>query len=513
MKTNPLYLCILISLQFSASLFATQIRYTGANNSNWSHSESWGDGFPGIANSAWFDGNSGTPSLVDQNFTIGELYFTGSAAKTIRIANGVTLGLSGYQVLGVNYLIRSMGNSNHTISAPESSGTGLLRLYSSGVIHVENSVRTVTLDRMIGESGGAHGIIKTGDGALNLLARTVTSDFSGGVELRQGTLMTNVSSSGTANNPTSGSLGTGTLVFSGGTFVYTGSADGVFHNRLQAMADIHIGNSDPINPQGTRRSVDFTGDLDLGGSQRVINTNQIHTGGIDRSVQFSGVLSNGGLIKRGVSSLNLIAENTYEGETVVEQGILRINGSGSVATSSAIVVHQEGILQVTNSYSLSSGQVLKGEGTILGRLRLGEGVLEPGMDGVGTLNVDADVWLTGGTIRFELGAGIGDQILLSSSELRTLTGNDSGAVRLDFIELLGFEGGEYTLIDASGLTDPNFTSWTTDAFSIGTLPSGWEAELSMVEGSLSVDFTQIPEPHYVGAVLGLLLIIRFYRRR
>lgn len=514
MKTNPLYLSLLLSLQFSTVLLATQIRYTGGNNSNWSDPGNWESGLPGAIDSAWFDGNSGTPSHVDQDMIVGELYFSGSAARNIRIGNGASLGLSGYQVSGVDYLIRSLGNSNHTINAADASGTGVLRLLSSGVIHIENAIRTITIDRHIGESGGAHRIIKTGEGTLSLLARTLSSDFSGGVELRQGTLMANVSSTGSANNPTSGALGTGTLVFAGGLFVYTGSADGVYHNRLEATGDIHIGNSDPVAPVGTRRTVNFTGDLDLGGSNRVLNTNQLHSTGDDRSTQFSGVISNGGLIKRGVSSVNLLAENSYEGETVIEQGVLRLNGGGSISQSSAIVIHEQGTLQVTNSYELASGQVLKGEGTILGRLRLGEGILDPGMDAVGSLNVDADVWFTEGTIRFELGNGIGDQLIMSSTETRTLTGNTNGGVNLEFIGLEGFVGGEFTLIDASGLVDPNLFAWTTDAFSLGILPDGWEAELSMAGNSLNVSFTQIPEPGYfAGLLLCLLVVARGSRRR
>lgn len=480
--------------------------FTGPNDGNWSNPDNWDNGLPGISDYASINGNSGTPSIVDVDFSIGAVLFSGSIAKTISISEGKTLTLNGITWSSDLYLIRHLGNQTISIS-----GAGQLNLAATGRIHSENN-RSVSISSKITESGGSHGIIKTGIGTWQLInANVATSTFSGGVEIREGVVYTNVSSSGTANNPTSGPLGTGTLRFTGGRFEYTGSSNGNIHNRIEVEADVQIGGTG-----ANRRALTFHGDVDLKGGDRVFDTNQFDsTANLERSTTFAGVISNGGFIKRGTSSVNFTAANTYTGKTVIEQGRLSLNSGGSIASSSIIEIHENGIFTTTNSYELAQGQVLTGNGLVDNRLRIGQGIINPGLNGVGVLNVDADVTFgsAGSVINFEADALGMDQLVFAGTETRTLSGNVVGAVEINIIDLGGFAGGEFVLISTAGLIDPVLQNWGLSTFRLGSVPEGWYGHLRMEGNDLVISFSNIPEAKAIWGALAVAGFVFLAHRR
>ncbi len=78
----------------------------------------------------------------------------------------------------------------------------------------------------------------------------------------------------------------------------------------------------------------------------------------------------GGIIKEGTGTLYLTATNTYEGETVVKQGRLKLADTATLNNASLIRVQAGGTLDVTDfaaGYTLS-GQNLKSAGQIDGSL-------------------------------------------------------------------------------------------------------------------------------------------------
>jgi autotransporter-associated beta strand protein len=121
------------------------------------------------------------------------------------------------------------------------------------------------------------------------------------------------------------------------------------------------------------------------------------------SLLLSGVVAgdaNCALTKYGPNTLYLSGANTYSGATLVNAGILGLTNSGTIDNSVAINVAAGATLdargRADNALTLTSGQTLRGNGTIGGRLVVGShATLAPG--GTGPLTVSSNVTLLGTT--------------------------------------------------------------------------------------------------------------------
>ncbi len=94
----------------------------------------------------------------------------------------------------------------------------------------------------------------------------------------------------------------------------------------------------------------------------------------------------GGIIKSGHGSVYLTAANTYQGDTIVEQGTLFLTGSGSIANSAKIDVRPGGTLDVSglsSTFTVTNGQTLNNDSdtTVSGDVIAGTGAT---VSGVGT---------------------------------------------------------------------------------------------------------------------------------
>ena len=103
--------------------------------------------------------------------------------------------------------------------------------------------------------------------------------------------------------------------------------------------------------------------VDLTGGIRTITQN---ANGADRI--FTGKITNGGLTKAGSGVLTLSGANDYRGKTTVEQGTLKLSGSGSIAASGEINIASGAVLDVggIRDWTVVNGQKLSGEGTVSG---------------------------------------------------------------------------------------------------------------------------------------------------
>ncbi len=461
-----------IGLHAQSSILFTN----GAEGAVWSDENNWQGGTkPGSSQSAAINGNSGQNSQVDEDFSIAGIIFSGSTGRTVVVNSGIKLKLFG------STLLNNAGNQSFSIS-----GTGQVELNASGIVNVTNASRGLSVSAQIVETGGSRSITKQGAGTFNL-NNLNTHTFSGGVIIEEGGVSVNTSSSGSANAPTAGPLGTGTITLAGGALYYRGSSDGTLHNALKITADSTIGDS-----ADGRRNITFLGDVDLSGGVRTLTIDQHNPNILNRRVYFSGVVSNGGLIKRGIGSLELRGNNTYSGDTVIENGQLTLATTGAISSSGTIAIQSSGDFNVVNFYELAENQVVTGDGKITGNLRIGQGVLRPG-DGVGKLTISADTYFhTAGTIEFELGV-VSDQLVFTGDAF-SLQGNSTGLMKIRLFDLGVENSGTFVLMDTSGLTNATFSNWGLQAFTLESLPTGWDGELAMDGNNLVFHLNTIPEP-------------------
>ncbi|MCC6123964.1 MAG: hypothetical protein IT426_03305 [Pirellulales bacterium] len=195
----------------------------------------------------------------------------------------------------------------------------------------------------------------------------------------------------------------------------------------------------------------------------------------------SGVISetagkHNALWKMGSADLTLAAANTYSGATVVAEGKLILAATGSIAGSPVIDVRAGATLDVlakTGGFGLSSTQILRGNGTVLGDIvAAGGSLVEPGAS-VGTLTITGNLSL-GGTlhVQYDSGANAIDQLLVSG----TL---DVSSASLSFSDIAA---------SPVPLTQPAYVFATYGTLT-GTVPA---ANISGVPAGYSLDY------HYGG---------------
>ncbi len=244
----------------------------------------------------------------------------------------------------------------------------------------------------------------------------------------------------------------------------------------------------------------FSGTVSLNNATREINVTNTGTTTLSGVISSSTLLINYGLTKTGPGLLVLgnIA-NTYDGETTVNGGELRI--SGSIAGST---------LTTINTGTLS------GTGTV-GALRTTGGFLAPGAAGVGTLSA-GDTTFAGGTFALELAsAASADQLRVTGAV--SLTANTALTLSL----LGGYvptPGDSWTLIDndstdAVTLGAFRFTSAGNPINQLTPFTLGaTQYVLNYAAGTGNdVVLQAVPEPSTTALLAGALGLLGFARRR
>ena len=203
----------------------------------------------------------------------------------------------------------------------------------------------------------------------------------------------------------------GTLSLEGGVSV---SGSGAFH--LEAGSTLSMGTSPDRDGASINQS------LELHGGTIQVNpiTDGVHTINgtttVHSTTNFSGsglliVIGplvapggggGGGLVKKGSGTLNLAANNTYEGNTLIESGTLQLSASGQISSSPEIQVKPSGTLNVNGhagGYTLQ-GQELKLEGQVAGSINAESGstvtVLDSNSSISGNLTISGSTLSIGG---------------------------------------------------------------------------------------------------------------------
>lgn len=202
--------------------------------------------------------------------------------------------------------------------------------------------------------------VGTRDGVVFSIGGVNNTGVGGSLNLNGGTLTT--TSIKAADNQATGTR-LRVLNFNGGDLVISSAA-------TQTQLDAFITG---FNATHVASAVNI-----LSGGAR-IDTGNINTGTTDGTATVVSVVRGavgGAFTKLGANTLLLAAANTYDGETRVEGGTLKLGASGSIASSSGIRVSDEttfDVAAVTGGFTLGAAQTLGGNGTVAGPITLASG--------------------------------------------------------------------------------------------------------------------------------------------
>jgi autotransporter-associated beta strand protein len=258
----------------------------------------------------------------------GAISIQGDVRLTRRNTNTGGTRVSGELILSSAGLSGPIEIDGGTLVVPEKVARVSLNSTVT-VVGAENGIKVEgsSVATLTGVVTGTRGLVKTGDGTLQLLGRV---SYLGDTEVREGRL--NVSDAG--------AVGSGSLVLSGGTVLGT--------DRVVQMAN-------QVKLLSTAGST--VGTIDVGGASTSAAT-----------VSLAGpITGTGGLVKTGVGVLEVSnAGNDYKGDTMVDAGTLRIK-SGAALGEGRLIVRPDAEVAVSGNATLKNPLEVVG-----GRINVGE---------------------------------------------------------------------------------------------------------------------------------------------
>jgi uncharacterized repeat protein (TIGR02543 family) len=288
------------------------------------------------------------------------------------------------------YSYLSLGIDN---AIPHGPGKGVVNVGGEGTLDLfyhSAVVNGLSGDGWVGTDGDPEGDTNTltvGDG-------DATRDFAGYIE--DGGAILSLVKIGTGTQVLSGSNS-----YTGGTTINNGGLDIDGAEALPAGGDVAINLSDAGVPDSSALNVHsnaaigrLTGDGMVYGEGDV--TLDVGVGDVDGG--FSGGITDGGedsgflsLRKVGSGMLILTGTNTYIGPTIVNDGELLLDSSGSTSADSVVTVQP--------------AAVLSGSGSAAGAVSV-EGTVSPGygMSAIRTLHTGSETWASGGSYAFQIQA-------------------------------------------------------------------------------------------------------------
>ena len=438
------------------------------------------------------------------------------------------------------------GNNNYTIT-----GSGNIKAQNSNqelIIHAHTGTLTVDMALNMGTSI----LTKSGAGTLVL---TKAGTYTSGTMVNQGALrMQHATATGSgghtvANNAAlelanSVAVGNRALSITGAGVSSGGALRNVASNTSSYAGAITIGTG------GARINSDSSGALTLSGGVVTSLHNNVTFGGAGNTTVSTAVISGGGgLVKDGAGVTTLTAINTYTGATTVSNGILAVNGSGTI-NSSAVTINGGNFRY--NSTTAYSGALTMTSGTIsgtnwngsLGNQTIATGdVVSPG-NSPGTAITTAQTWAAGGSYEWEInsttagiitpgnaGADPGWDLINGSGTLNiTATVGNEFTIDVMSLTLANVAGAVHNFDNSTSdswmIADFNaINGFSADAFIIDTtqfalhnaftgtfdIALGNSGSIGGTDSEIWLTYTVIPEPKT--ALLGCLGVLLILRRR
>ena len=460
----------------AASLPAVGLVLNGGNATTDGHLVHFGpvtlNGGTMTANAGAFAYGFGLHGTVSVTGT-GTSTMTSSGASTFYLNNlGTAPTLTQFDVasgaaLQVSGVLRNSWDSK--VSAVRKTGSGSMTMNVAntftGNLVIDNGT---LLDNVSANSANP---TATGLGNMTTAGRTVTVN-SGAVLLLNGqdgmgsyqykTPVTLVANGGTIVNGNAKFMSIGDITLqNGGTLSTSNGAAALFQTfNLRGGITVSGSSGSFISTSGT-----VNNGLHLGGATIPATTFNIGATGdstADLTVSASlldEVYYTGALIKMGVGKMKLNAVNTYAGSTIVSNGVLALGASGSIPNSSNLTVRPgaqfdasaAGGFALGAGKSLTAGRPSSPANDIIGSLTTTGAVQIVGAALAGTMTINGDFTLAGGTLNFDLSSdpSSGNDTIVASGTVALPSVPTTIAVN----KLSGTLGnGNYTLISGNSVT-------------------------------------------------------------
>ncbi|GCD54278.1 autotransporter-associated beta strand repeat-containing protein [Acetobacter pasteurianus] len=325
------------------------------------------------ANTIQDDGSLTVENKEPAHVTTIKAAINGSGA--INVVGGETV------LTGQNGFTGGVKVSDATLEASTSNlGKGSVELDAGSLLNIVQSTDNGLTNTISGEGQ----VVKSGVGNVTL---TGENDYSGGTEIKSGSLI------GSA-----GSFGSGAIE-DDSQLTVSQNEDGVMDNSITGTGSVTKTGDADLTLSGQN---DFSGGLNVTAGTLTASSESLGSGNItddsdielsqDQDGQISDNISGSGVVqKTGSGTLTLSGTDSHSGGTEVAAGTLNVDGDSSGATGQV---------------SVDSGASLGGTGTIGGSVDIAGGAtLAAGDAGqVGTLTIDGGLTLeSGSTTDFDLG--------------------------------------------------------------------------------------------------------------
>lgn len=423
------------------------------------------------------ENSSGTLQLTDVNYS-GNITGTGTLnAKAGTTLSGTNTMLGSFIIdgdvstgsttaLSPNANITFQGEAeNKILNVLHNNSCGSIGGDTAGTINIASEktlTSTITSPTtFLGSFSGSGTFTKAGAGVLTL--STASADFSGTIEVSQGTLTTDnpnvLPENGTLNvigtlqvdhsNTIGGLSGSGTVTIASDEVLAVGdSTSKTYSGELftnggltkQGSGTWTLSSSSTIGGPlvvtgGTLALQDnltcgsFTGTAGIS----IVDSKVLTTGGDNSSTTFSGVLSGeGGLTKTGSGTLTLSGNNTYTGLTTISDGMLDLNSTENIARSGNkrnrrmlrgaykgsitgdVSLGANGILSFTEAGSSTFSGIISGTGSVL-KTGAGNVTLTGANTLTGTLNANAGTLTINGSFPLNSIVNVGSNGKLKGS--------------------------------------------------------------------------------------------------
>ncbi|MFM7180908.1 MAG: beta strand repeat-containing protein, partial [Verrucomicrobiales bacterium] len=346
---RPLVLCASAILAGS-SAYAGNTWDGGGSDGNWSTNANWdSDTAPGYG-TLTFAGSTRTTNIVDANYNMNMLLWTGSSAWTLNNSGGSVVSL--YDNSGAAAKLENQSTGLATINAPitfaatggaawgeinavggdMTFGSGTLTVNGSAVngIKMFSSGRTITYNNTVSATGkyfattGASGMTMNVGGAFT----------SGDIYLMNGsTLKLNsggsISTSGLRLGGDFGTTLTQNLAL-GATFQLTNLSGGQSFSSIINTVTSNTSGALLIDSQNTSGTNTLSSNVFL---DSLLNVSQAAGG----TLSMTGVVQNSaGLTKTGLGTLSLTNTNTFSGQLTVANGTLSIASINNVSANGVL---------------------------------------------------------------------------------------------------------------------------------------------------------------------------------
>ncbi|QHM90250.1 autotransporter-associated beta strand repeat-containing protein [Acetobacter pasteurianus] len=325
------------------------------------------------ANTIQDDGSLTVENKEPGHVTTIKAAINGSGA--INVVGGETV------LTGQNGFTGGVKVSDATLEASTSNlGKGSVELDADSLLNIDQSTDNGLTNTISGEGK----VVKSGVGNVTL---TGENDYSGGTEIKSGSLI------GSA-----GSFGSGAIE-DDSQLTVSQNEDGVMDNSITGTGSVTKTGDADLTLSGQN---DFSGGLNVAAGTLTASSESLGSGNItddsdielsqDQDGQISDNISGSGVVqKTGSGTLTLSGTDSHSGGTEVAAGTLNVDGDSSASTGQV---------------SVDSGAGLGGTGTIGGSVDIAGGAtLAAGDAGqVGTLTIDGGLTLeSGSTTDFDLG--------------------------------------------------------------------------------------------------------------